>query len=177
MSEKTTLSQEDLQIITQTAIKVYEIERVAKIKEARDKRFHNTKLLLKHYRDFKTHVGEEQLQEDVGLTFDDILSEFDDESELVQSIKRTKERTSVILKHIDTMLCYYEIACERSDHSEDLRRWRIIKSMYIDSDTTDYSVDDLAELYSVDKRTIYRDVNEAARTLSVLFFGIDGLQR
>jgi hypothetical protein len=155
----------------------YEAERTAKAKESKDLRFHNTKLLLKHYRNFKVHVGDENLQDDFGLTFDDILFNVDDDNELVQSITRTKQRTAIILRHIELMLNYYQITCEKSSRPEDIRRWQIINCTYIDNDTADYTADDLAELYNVDRRTVFRDINDAVRILSVLFFGVDGLQR
>jgi len=71
------------------------------------------------------------------------------------------------------MLGVYEVLCAKSDKPEDMRRYRIIKSLYIDDDKK--SIDDIIKDEKIESRTVYRDINDACRKLGALIFGVDGL--
>lgn len=141
-----------------------------------DRRLHNTRLLLKNYRSLKEHAqgavfdGKRANAIDI---LDDLNSTFLDDGAYVDGIKKSQQRTAVVIKHIDEMLHFYRISCEQSDKPEDMRRYRVIRAMYIDEPRV--SAAKIAEKEKIEHRTIYKDINAAIKPLSALIFGIDGL--
>lgn len=146
-----------------------------------DRRLRNTQLLLSNYRELKEHVkyavyDAKQIIEEGENAIDilDLMWEGNKNSDaFVESIKRSVERTIIIVNHIDNMLEIYEYLCERSTKDSDIRRWNIIKAMYLDSDVK--TVDEIAQSEFVDRRTVYRDIEIAVEKISTLIFGVDGL--
>lgn len=162
------------------AIETYEKQKNKGAKERLDRRLRNTKMLLENYRAFVDHVRYavselEQASDEGAIYLMDLMEEYDGGMGItIESIKRTTARTATIVSHISEMLQIYEVMCEKSENPEDIRRYRVIKSLYIDE--TPMSISDLAESENVDIRTIYRDRNTAIERLAALFFGIDGMK-
>jgi len=148
-----------------------------------DRRLRNTKLLLRNYRTLKSHC-ENAIFERAGIVAEnmnaiDILDSIDEylfnETFYVESIKRTTERTAIILAHIDEMMRIFEILCHQSGRLEDARRYRVVKALYIDEQGL--IAEEIAENEKINVRTVYKDIDIASERLTALFFGIDGLQR
>lgn len=149
-----------------------------------DRRLHNTRLLFKNYRALKhhalgaVHTGA-QANERIEENAVDILEELDDERVddrlYIESIKRSQQRTRIIIEHIDEMLRYWLIDCEQSGKEEALRRYRIIVGTYISDDQM--TAEELAQREHIEKRTVYKDIKAAMRPLSALIFGIDGIKQ
>lgn len=149
-----------------------------------DRRLHNTRLLFKNYRALKhhalgaVHTGA-QANEKIEENAVDILEELDDERVddrlYIESIKRSQQRTRIIIEHIDEMLRYWKIDCEQSGKEEALRRYRIVFATYIGDDQI--AAEDLARREHIEKRTVYKDIKAAMRPLSALIFGIDGIKQ
>lgn len=149
-----------------------------------DRRLHNTRLLMKNYRALKhhalgaVHTGA-QANEKIEENAVDILEELDDERVddrlYIESIKRSQQRTRIIIEHIDEMLRYWRIDCEQSGKEEALRRYRIVFATYIGDDQI--AAEDLARREHIEKRTVYKDIKAAMRPLSALIFGIDGIKQ
>lgn len=149
-----------------------------------DRRLHNTRLLFKNYRALKhhalgaVHTGA-QANERIEENAVDILEELDDERVddrlYIESIKRSQQRTRIIIEHIDEMLRYWLIDCEQSGKEEALRRYRIIMDTYIRDDQM--TAEELAQREHIEKRTVYKDIKAAMRPLSALIFGIDGIKQ
>lgn len=149
-----------------------------------DRRLHNTRLLMKNYRALKHHaIGAvhtgAQANEKIEENAVDILEELDDERVddrlYIESIKRSQQRTRIIIEHIDEMLRYWKIDCEQSGKEEALRRYRIVFATYIGDDQI--AAEDLARREHIEKRTVYKDIKAAMRPLSALIFGIDGIKQ
>ena len=149
-----------------------------------DRRLHNTRLLFKNYRALKhhalgaVHTGA-QANEKIEENAVDILEELDDERVddrlYIESIKRSQQRTRIIIEHIDEMLRYWKIDCEQSGKEEALRRYRIVFATYIGDDQI--AAEDLARREHIEKRTVYKDIKAAMRPLSALIFGINGIKQ
>lgn len=149
-----------------------------------DRRLHNTRLLMKNYRALKhhalgaVHTGA-QANEKIEENAVDILEELDDERVddrlYIESIKRSQQRTRIIIEHIDEMLRYWKIDCEQSGKEEALRRYRVVFATYIGDDQI--AAEDLAQREHIEKRTVYKDIKAAMRPLSALIFGIDGIKQ
>lgn len=149
-----------------------------------DKRLRNTHLLLKQYRNLKVHVREaiyelntiynnKEYKKDNDLVemFEEL--EFTGDNILINSIKNGKERTRIILTHIDNILEYFRLICLKQ---EKLIKWNIIYDLYLSDIESDYmSMSEIVNKYNVDERTIYRYVLQAEEDLSTLFFGLDGI--
>ena len=164
-----------------------EEERKKERKGRYDRRLHNTRLLLKNYRVLKHHAldavhtgarANEVISENAVDILDDLESmgfrKVDDRL-YIESIKRSQQRTRIIIEHIDEMLRYWRIDCEQSGREEALRRYRIVVDTYISDDQM--TAEALAQREHIEKRTVYKDIKAAMRPLSALIFGIDGIKQ
>lgn len=141
-----------------------------------DRRLGNTRLLLQNYRMFKEHCSRavfdaSQLDENAIDILDLMWGR--DGKNFVASIKRSAQRTQIILRHIDEMLDAYAGLCKISGREEDLRRMRIVFAYYID--TPGKTVEEISELEHINISTVYRDIAVATEKLTGLIFGLDGL--
>lgn len=150
------------------------------ISESKDKRLHNTKLLIRNYRMFKAHAEKAvySAAECEDSVFDILAmmsdSNFSKAETTVKSIKNSAARTAIMVNHMNAMVDTYEIWCQRSGKPENERRCRVLKALYIDN--TPLSHDEIAEKECIDKRTVYRDIDSAMEMLSALIFGIESFQ-
>lgn len=148
-----------------------------------DRRLHNTRLLLKSYRALRHHalgaVATGSQANGARENAVDILDSLDDaridDTLYIESIKRSRQRTQIILEHIDEMLRYWRIDCEQSGKEEAIRRYRIVMDTYIRDDPI--PPEELAEREHIERRTVYKDIKAAMRPLSALIFGIDGIRQ
>ena len=149
-----------------------------------DRRLHNTRLLFKNYRVLKHHALDAvhtgaQANEHISANAVDILEDLDagmvDDRLYIESIKRSQQRTRIIIEHIDEMVRYWRIDCEQSGKGEALRRYRIVYDTYIGDDPV--TAEELAQREHIEKRTVYKDIKAAMRPLSALIFGIDGIKQ
>ena len=148
-----------------------------------DRRLHNTRLLLKSYRVLKHHalgaVSTGAQANGIRENAVDILDSLDDEriddTLYIESIKRSQQRTQIIIEHIDEMVRYWRIDCEQSGKEEAIRRYRIIWDTYLGDDQV--TAEELAEREHIERRTVYKDIKAAMRPLSALIFGIDGIRQ
>lgn len=154
-----------------TALEIVEKEKLKQQKSNRDRRLRNTKLLLKHYRSFKLHCVDLKLELKELEVPDDMFEELHSNEFLVESIKRSKERTLAIIGFIDQMIAVYQVLCERSGREEEIRRFQTIHKMYISEEVS--TADQISEGHKVNRRTVYKDIDKACQTLSALIFGVD----
>ena len=148
-----------------------------------DRRLHNTKLLLKNYRMFKAYCtgavytdenGEHDGQDDeTALEIMDMMLQRDTYSVTVESIRKSCRRTKIMVQHIDSMLDMYRVVCEQSSNAALLRGYRIIKGLYLDDPPS--TAEQLALQENISPRQLYRDCDIAIEKISLLMFGIDGL--
>lgn len=158
------------------AIEAYEKKAAEQKQLNKDKRLHNTRLLLEKYRGLAKYT-EYAVYNAINLDKDDELktlmemmeTEVESPSLTVEAIQKTVARTKIILAHVDRMLDYYQYKCLKTGKSEIERKWRVVDSLFISED--EKTVEELAAEYEVEVRTIYRDVNTATQELCALFFG------
>jgi hypothetical protein len=162
------------------ALDRYEQERQKAKRENADRRLRNTKLLLRNYRTLMSHCESaifdiQQIEsEDSPI---DILYELDNSMfniEMhIESIKRTAERTYIMMNHVNAMLSIYELSCARSPNLEDRRRYQVLHDLYIAD--VPKTARDIADEQHIDMRTVYKDIDIVTERLSALLFGIYGL--
>ena len=148
------------------------------VKAVKDKRLHNTKLLLQNYHCFVEH-SKSAVYEASQLSEDDDFEELmegTDESErrrvrvpVVRSIQESAAHTRIIVQHIDRMLEYYKFRCEHSKRAEEMRRYRTIYDLYIAPEPK--TQQQIADEEHVDLSTVFRDQKAGISKLSALIFG------
>ena len=145
-------------------------------KEQRDRRLHNTRLLLKHYREFKEHCKQGVYDSRLVETDSDImlsLMSVKDDSVFLQSVTTSILRTRTLIEHMDNMLSVYK-SIAKDEGEVEQRRYKIIRETYITAKKK--TTKELAEELKVTVRTVQIDLKAAEEKLSVLFFGADGIK-
>ena len=172
------LSPEQYKAIAAVVIELHEEQRIREIKQAVDARTHDVRLAMKNYRKFKIYcrnaVTDVRTARETLIQLMDEINSLDDELK-VESIIRTKERTLVMVAHIDKMLAIYKQMCLITGDVNDERRWNILFDFYVNP-TVKASAESLAEKYSVDRSTVFADISRACEEMGPLFFGIFGVK-
>lgn len=182
MEEKKLISYDEaVKIGIREGIKYIKEQEYHKTTKRYDRRLRNTRLLLKHYRALKAHNKiavsiSNQIYEENAVDILDDIEAIDDEEQYVQAISRTKIRTKIIVGHVNKALKYYKAICESEDSTK-ARRYKIIKYAYMDPQKDDIAptYEEIAEHFGLNVKTVGRDVRLAIADLSILFFGIDGI--
>lgn len=147
------------------------------------KMYANTRLLLQHYRSLNEHYSNAVWTDDDDEVdtdeFVDIMemmnSQHYSDTVIVDSIKKSSEKTRVIMRHVNKMLTVYKTMCEKSGRYEDGRNWRIIQAMYLSPSKV--SAEDVAEREHIHSRTVYKCIDAAVDDLTTLLFGVDALEK
>lgn len=168
----------------QRGLKQYDNIQKNKTKFRYDKRLRNTRLLLKNYRSFVEHCDnakylienpiKKEIEKDslkVQL-FDDFYN-LQDDAYIVSSILKSKEKTRIILDHINLCLDFFQAKALKTNNQEMIRRYNVISDLYIKENPMTY--EEIAETEHISQKTVNRDRKKAIEELSVLIFGIDGL--
>lgn len=167
------IAQEQIAAIAEVAIaKFNELQQEEKTKRL-DRRLFNTRILLKNYRHLKVYC--EEMKESMNLE-DEEQEEIitpDKEYLTLESIKRSEARTLAMMRFIDNMIKVYEMDCKHLG-AEAVRRYETLLHFYINDEKMTYA--EIAVLHNVSERTAQRDLKEAIHSMSVLFFGTDGLR-
>lgn len=166
------------QIGAKAALDKLEEERKKQVVKVKDRRLHNTKLLLKNYRFLSISAdnaiySKQQIKECATDILADVMDIRDDEV-IIESIKRSKSRTAIIVAHIDQMLSLYEVYCQQSKKECERRRYDIIFDYYISDEKM--SIGQIADKMCLVRQTVYNDIKAAEMALSALLFGIDGIK-
>ena len=142
-------------------------------KQKHDARIRNIKLLLRNYQNLKRHT--DGIGDDIDLINEELeLDEFGKNELLLESVRKSKYRTLAMITFVDKMLEAYKKLCEISRNEEDLRSYQTLKLKYLDENRkTDKEI---MEILCVSRRTIYRDIERACETLSMLIFGVDSIR-
>ena len=102
-------------------------------KEQRDWRLHNTRLLLKHYRDFKEHCKQGIYDSRMVETDEDImlsLMSVKDDSVFLESVTKSILRTRTLIEHMDNMLSVYK-SIAKDEGEVEQRRCKIVSETCI----------------------------------------------
>lgn len=167
----------------EASIKAVEQER-KKFRDGRsDRRFRNTKLLLRNYTTLNANCANavydaasaaSRQRRALKKLWRHWTSWLEDDLK-VESIMKSAARTQIIMRHVNRMLDIYKVVCGNSLDEAEQRHYRVIEALYLrDRPLSPAAV---AEMESIDKRTVYKDVDAACATLSALISGIDGIKK
>jgi len=169
------LSPEQYKAIAAAVIQLHEEQKKQEIKARMDERTGNVRLLLQNYRKFKSYAQNAITNiKEAKLILADMMHEvntLDDELK-IESIIRTKERTLVMVAHIEKMMSIYKAWCYSCGEENAERRCNIVFDKYIVDCTVKPSAERLAEKYSVERTTVFNDLNRAYEELGPIMFGI-----
>ena len=148
--------------------------------QSKDKRLRNTEKLLRNYHLFKIAADNavydvESMEEEESAN--EILYAMlnkDRPDVTVESIKKSAIKTTIILKHIDSMLQMYQIYAERTNDPVQMRRYEVIYDRYIAEKTL--SPKEIAEKQHISKTQVYGDIEYAKEKIAALIFGISSME-
>ena len=162
----------------QKGVEAYRKEVESQKAAAKDRRYHDTRLLLERYKGLEGHSKEavqsaSQVEDDLDLEeLVDMMKGYDERYEAtVPSVMKSAAYTRTLVHHVRRMLDFYKRCCEVSQKPEDARRYRVIYFSYLAEPEEQLTFQQIAEQEMVDISTIYKDHKLALRQLSALFFG------
>lgn len=162
------------------AIKKFETLMKQEREQAKDKRKHNTELLLRNYHIFKLasesaiYTLEDLEAEESANEILSLMLNREGPSITVESIRKSAIKTVIILKHIDSMLLLYEIYAERTKDDVQMRRYNVLIDRFIADPTL--SPKEIAEKYNISKSVVYGDIEYGKEKIAALLFGIDSIK-
>ena len=168
------------QIAGKTAVEEYVSFQKEQRKSLADSRLRNIDLLLNNYRKFKDSVKnavysikqiEAEIKEKQFLSM--MLDKDHDDDVMLESVKASKAKTYLMVKHIDSMIDLYRKHAESSPDELELRRYNILYDRFISDEP--YTVTEISEKYYLSIQTVYIDLKTAEKTLATLIFGVDSL--
>lgn len=164
------LIEEVAQIATLKAIEVFNAQKEEVLQTEKDKRLHNTKLLLKHYQEFKLYTDKTKGTTSSRLSADEknILATITFGDEVINSIKETTKRTVTMVRYIDNALATLEFMYKQEKNERD---FNVLKKRYMEG----WSIPKLAEFYHMHERSVYKVLDSVTERLSILLFGIYGV--
>lgn len=127
----------------------------------RDKRLHNTRLLMKYYNKLKEHI--ENVNDDLEIKIED-----EDDEVWITSITRTKLRTMKMMAYVDSALNIIEK--EFRNNCEEYK-FKAFKLYYMDKKTNEQ----IQELLGCGKNSPKKWSDLVIEEMSLLLWGIEAL--
>lgn len=165
-------------IARSAAIEALKLQKDDERKRIRKNRFHNTELLLNNYLSL-VESYENAVDKASGVVeIAEIYSEDIDLNDIIiQSIRRSKIRTKVMINQIDTSFDILRVKMTSKGQPEKLE---VIKKLYLDPEHINIQWSDRIQLVAAEipcgESSVRRWRNEMIDELSVLLFGVDGLR-
>lgn len=179
MGKSNGLTKHQLEIIAsasaEAAVAAYEKKAKKEKQDGKKRDLRNTTLLLENYRKLKELCAETLEDISVKQIIHDEFEEdldFSEETLTLESLSKYRERTLMIMNHVDKMLQAYEITCANGPE-EEKRRYKILQLRYLSE--VHLSVKEIVKLHSIDQSTVYRDTRKAIKDMSTYLYGIDAL--
>ncbi len=158
--------------------KVIEQERIEHEKRQYDKRYKTTKDMLRNYRREKLRLADEaefteveQAERRWAFLVDLIEATQGDEklSDTITDFEKKRRESKYTIWLVENALRLYEMEVEKYGSDVDKRRFDEMKAMYIDEVAIE--VPELAKMYNVTEKAIYKDIGLATKIMMVYLFG------
>ena len=134
-------------------------------RQRKDKRLHNTRLLMKNYTALKNHI--ENVNEDI--------EEFEIEVEMgskdnlwIMSIARSKIRTAKMVAYVESAM---DLVKEKFEKNSEAEKFRAFEMFYLDKKTNE----EIQEELNCGKNSPKRWSDLIIEELNILLWGIDAL--
>lgn len=165
----------NIQEIARTAaIEALKLQKNDERMRIRKNRFHNTELLLKNYLGLVEHF---ETAQDKALEEEVYSEDLDKQDIIIQSIRRSKIRTKVMIRQIEICL---EILRVRMIAKGQPERYDVIQKLYLEPGKLSMQwterIETVASEILCGEASVRRWKNDMINELSILLFGVDGLQ-
>lgn len=137
-------------------------------KQQRDKRLHNTKLLMKNYDKLKNHIEKVNSDGFKGYFGEELQDALEENDIFLNSVLRTKARTAQMVSCIDISL---EILADEYEENGSYYIYDAFYMYYIEKLT----YEDIAEKLNTGKNTPARWAKEVLNKLNILLWGVEAL--
>lgn len=137
-------------------------------KQQRDKRLHNTKLLMKNYDKLKNHIEKVNSDGFKGYFGEELQDALEENDIFLNSVLRTKARTAQMVSCIDISL---EILADEYEENGTYYIYDAFYMYYIEKLT----YEDIAEKLNTGKNTPARWAKEVLNKLNILLWGVEVL--
>lgn len=135
--------------------------------EGKDKRFHNTRLLMRNYNILKEHIKNVDDGKEITLKFmDDYGIEID--YIWLESVARSKTRTSKMMNYVEEKLRYLS---DKFKEKGEFEKYRSFEMFFIEGKTNEEIQEELNCSKNIPKKWNDKVIEE----LSILLWGIDAL--
>lgn len=164
------------EVASKVAIEQYKAERQERIFRIKDKRYQNTRLLFKKWRELQDYYHHTiydaaevaksygaDLMQMVGAKY---------EQRIVNSVRDKVAFTSVVMENFEVQFDLYKEFCMRSGKPELERRWRVLYAMYLDMKKV-MTPQEIADKEFISVSQVYIDLEKAARDMDKRLFGLD----
>ena len=164
------------EVASKVAIEQYKAERQERIFRIKDKRYQNTRLLFKKWRELQDYYHHTiydaaevaksygaDLMQMVGAKY---------EQRIVNSVRDKVAFTSVVMENFEVQFDLYKEFCMRSGKPELERRWRVLYAMYLDMQKV-MTPQEIADKEFISVSQVYIDLEKAARDMDKRLFGLD----
>ena len=164
------------EVASKVAIEQYKAERQERIFRIKDKRYQNTRLLFKKWRELEDYYHHTiydaaevaksygaDLMQMVGAKY---------EQRIVNSVRDKVAFTSVVMENFEVQFDLYKEFCMRSGKPELERRWRVLYAMYLDLKKV-MTPQEIADKEFISVSQVYIDLEKAARDMDKRLFGLD----
>lgn len=165
------------EIANAAAIEALKLQKNEERMRIRKNRFHNTELLLKNYLSLVEHF---ELSQDKAME-EDLeaynFEEADAEDIIIQSIRRSRIRTLVMVLQIEA--CLGRLRAKMIDKGQ-LEKYVVIEKLYLDPVKSSVPMTERKQIVAIEihcgETSVWKWRNEMINELSVLLFGVDGLR-
>ena len=158
------------------AIDQYKQERQERIYRIKDKRYQNTRMLFKKWRELQDYYHNTiydsaevaksygaDLMQMVGCSY---------EQRIVNSVRDKVAFTSVVMENFEVQFDLYKEFCRRSGKPELIRRWNVLYDTYLNMKKV-MTPQEVADKYGISISQAYIDLEKAARDMDKRLFGLD----
>ena len=159
------------------AIEALKLQKNEERMRIRKNRFHNTELLLKHYLGLVEHfeIAQDKASEEDLEAYN--FEEADMEDIIIQSIRRSRIRTKIMILQIE--ICLETLRAKMIDKGQP-EKYAVIEKMYLDPVKSSIPLTERKQIIAAEihcgETSVWKWRNEMINELSVLLFGVDGLR-
>lgn len=136
-------------------------------RERKNKALHNTKMLLKNYEKIKSSI--EEAVSEANQLVEDCMGYSDEEDVYINSIRRSKLKSLIVIAHIDKALALTKEEYEQKDM---LYKYEALQDCLLN----EVIYEEEAERLNTSTVTVRRWITEVTKVVSIRIFGSDGIE-
>lgn len=135
--------------------------------QKKDKRLHNTRLLMKNYNNLKEHISSKNENISIIVNFDDEV-EIKSDYIWLESVARSKTRTAKMMRYVDDKINFLE---KKYKEKQEYEKFRAFELLFIEEMTNEEIQEELNCSKNIPKK--WTDI--VIKELSILLWGIDAI--